>query len=206
MTTRFDRRLYGFRFAETHHGDSLQTIASRELGDAARWVDLVSLNRLLPPFITDDPELAGEGVLLSGQQILLPAATAVITSTVDPESVFEADALLGADGELVTDGRDFVVVSGRDNLRQALKNRVVTDRGELIFHPTYGCGARRLVGKVNGPTAGLLAAQEVRAALPLDPRVARARQVVADVQGDVINVSADVETVLGRPVSAQVSL
>lgn len=206
MTTRFDRPLVGFRFAETHHGDSLQTIAARELGDANRWVELIHLNNLLPPFLVNDPALAAPGVLLAGQQILLPSAALSTNISTDPEAVFESDVQMGVLGELLTDGTDFVVASGRDNLKQALQNRIRTDRGELIFHPRYGCGARRLVGKVNGPTAGLLAAQEVKASLPQDPRVQRVTKSVAVITGDVVSVSADVETVLGRPVSAQVSL
>ena len=37
------------RHAEVHHGDTLQRISLRELGDASRWVELVLLNELRPP-------------------------------------------------------------------------------------------------------------------------------------------------------------
>jgi hypothetical protein len=37
MTTPFDRPLNGYRFVQTQYGDTLPTIAARELGDAGRW-------------------------------------------------------------------------------------------------------------------------------------------------------------------------
>lgn len=203
--TQFDRDLTGFRFIDTHRGDSLQLIAARELGDAARWIDLVNLNNLLPPFITDDPAQAGPGVVLSGKQILAPAPTAAVTSTADPEAVFETDVQLDGSGTLMTDGNDFVTVSGRANLRQALKNRIETDLGELIYRPEYGCDVRRLVGIVNGPTAGLLGAQAVKSALRQDPRVDRVTSAKAAIAGDSVSVAAEVQAVAGQSVQIQAS-
>lgn len=203
--TEFDRQLYGFRFAETRRGDSLQIIAARELGDANRWAELITLNKLLPPFITDDPAQVATGVVLAGAQILVPAPVAVVTTTTNPEAVYEADVKMGAGGDLLTDGKDFVVVSGRGNLKQALKNRIETDRRELIYHPSYGCDARRLVGIVNGPTASLLGAQAVKASVQQDPRIDRVTAATAEVIGDTINVTAEAETVAGRSIQAQAS-
>lgn len=200
MTTEFDRQLYGFRFAETQHGDTLQRIASRELGDAGRWVEIVELNKLLPPFITDDASQASSTVLLTGRQIKLPAPVATVTTTIDPDAVFEVDVQLARGGEMVTDGIDFVLVSGRANLRQALKNRIETDLKELMFHPSYGCDVRRIVGKVNGPTAGLLGARAVKFAALQETRISRVNSATATIGGDVLSVAAEVEVVAGRPV------
>lgn len=204
--TQFDRQVYGFRFADTNRGDSLQLIAARELGDASRWTELIALNKLLPPFITDDAAQARQGVILSGAQILVPAPVAVSTTTTDPDAVFERDVQMGRGGELVTDGSDFVVVSGGGNLKQALKNRIETDRGELIYHPEYGCEARRLIGLVNGPTKALLASQAVKAAVQDDPRIARVIKARAEVIGDTVPVSAEAETVTGRSIQAGADL
>lgn len=205
MTTQFDRLLYGFRFVETRMGDSLQVIAARELGDASRWVDLINYNKLIPPFITDDPAAVKPGVLLSGTQILVPAPAPVVSTTIDPEKVFESDAQLSPTGTLMTDGSDFMVVAGSANLKQAIKNRIETERGDLIYHPQYGCDVRRLVGVVNGPTASLLGAEAVKTAVQQDPRINRVTQAVAEVVGDVINVSVEAETVSGRTVDAAAS-
>lgn len=197
MTTSFDRPLNGYRFVETVRGDTLQAIAARELGDAGRWPELIAFNSLVPPYITDDPAQVKAGVLRSGALIRLPAPVPVVSSTADPDQVFERDIGL-SHGMLTAVSGDFAVLSGRDNLKQALKNRIKTERGELIFHTEYGSLVRRLIGTVNGPTAELLAAQYAKAAVLADPRIKNVTQTAAEVNGDVINVSVEAEPVAGR--------
>lgn len=201
----FQRVRYGYRFVDTLYGDTLQTIAARELGDASRWTDLVAYNDLVPPFITDDPTLAVDGVLLTGRPILIPAPSPVISATADPNAVFGSDIQLSKRGELLTDGKDFLVASGADNLVQALGCRVRTALRELIFHPDYGCDLRRLIGKVNGPTKSLLAAQIVKAAVSQDPRVNKVKSSTANVAGEEVDVDVIAETIAGRSVTASLS-
>lgn len=205
MTTQFDRELYGFRFADTERGDSLQLIAARELGDASRWAELISYNNLVPPFITDDPLLAGPGVVLTGTQILVPAPSPVVTTTTDPDAVFEQDIRLASDGELLVDGGDFAVIAGTANLVQAVRNRVQTDRGDLIYHPEYGSNIRRITGTVNGPTAGLLASQYAKSAVQADPRINRITRAEASVDGDVVSVTVEAEAISGRVIEITVT-
>lgn len=200
MTTQFDRLLYGYRFVDTNVGDTLQIIAARELGDANRWTDLIAYNGLVPPFITDDPAQVKAGVILTGRQILVPAPEPVVSGTINPELVFESDIKLAATGEVLTENGDFAVVSGRANLVQAIEHRVETERGELIYHPGYGCDVRRVVGMVNGPTASLLAAQYTKVSVQADPRVNRVTKATAEVVGDVIKATVEVETVAGGAV------
>ncbi len=195
------RDLSGFRYAETNFGDTLQAIALRELGDASRWPELVSFNGLRPPFITDDATLAGPGVLLTGKLIRVPAATPASVTTTDADELFETDAAL-TDGSLTaSDGGDFALVAGIDNLRQALGHRLETSRGELAFHPDYGSLLRRIVGTVNGPTAGLLASSYAREAVALDPRVARVKSSDATVSGDVVRVDLVAEPIVGKAIN-----
>lgn len=198
----FDRPLYGFRFVEIRHGDTLQVIAARELGDAGRWHEMIQINSLVPPYVTDDEARVKPGVLLSGSLILVPAPVPVSTSTSDPDQVFERDIRL-MNGELATENGDFAVAAGRENLRQALKHRVETARGELMYHISYGSNVRRLIGAVNGPTASLLASQYARAAVRADPRIKRIMRATAEVVGDVINVTVEAEPVAGRPVQIE---
>lgn len=201
-----ERPLFGFRFVEILHGDTLQAIAARELGDAGRWAELIAYNGLVPPFVTDDSAVAKTGVLLSGSLIRVPAPVPVITTTSDPDKVFERDIALDERGGLVLTAGDFDVASGRANLRQALKHRVTTDRGELMFHPSYGSLVRRLIGTVNGPTAALLAAQFAKSAVQADPRIKQVTQSTADVVGDVINVSVEAQPIVGRVVDVDAAL
>lgn len=205
MTTQFDRELYGFRFANTERGDTLQVLAARELGDASRWPELISYNKLVPPFITDDPELAGPGVVLTGRQILVPAPSPVVTTTTDPDAVFEKDIRLSSDGQILVEGGDFAVVSGAANLVQSVKNRVQTERGELIYHPEYGSNVRRMIGVVNGPTAGLLASQYAKSAVQSDPRINRVTNASASVDGDVVSVTVEAEAIAGRIIEITVA-
>ncbi len=196
----FDRPLAGYRFTDTLHGDTLQLVAARELGDPARWVDLANINNLLPPYITDDPLLASTRVLLSGSVLVVPAQAPVsqtATST-DPDDVYELDmGLVGGHLEADENG-DFLVFTGRQNLRQALVHRVITERGELLWHPEYGALIRSLIGVVNGPTASTLAAKYAEATLRADPRVREVSSVVAEVSGDIISVSATVVPITGQ--------
>lgn len=199
MSTIFDKPLAGYRFVEIQQGDTLQSIAARELNDAGRWSELIAYNNLVPPYITDDPSLVSEKVRRYGQQLLVPAPLPVISTVTDPDLVFEVDIALKK-GMLGVVNGDFELVSGRANLRQAIKHRLETDRGELVYHGDYGSFVRKLIGAVNGPTAALLAAQYASSAVRADERISSVTKATADVRGDVIDVRIEAEPVAGRPI------
>lgn len=194
-----NRILTGFRPVEIRQGDTLQSIAARELDDASKWALIAAINGLKPPYLTASAAEAGEAVKLYGQMLLVPAAVQQATSNTTPEVVFGIDLDLGS-GELSAEDGDFALISGRANLKQALLNRVSTVWGELLFHLDYGCGARTLLGTVNGPTAGLLAAEYVKAAVLADPRISSIESAEAEVLGDQINTSVEAVPISGRPV------
>lgn len=195
----FNKPLYGYRFVETRRGDTLQLIAAREMGDATQWQVLIDYNSLVPPYITDDQAQAGPGVILTGAMILVPAPVPVATATTDPGAVFGTDIKL-SDGQLATANGDFDLVSGRDNLRQAIANRIETDRGDLLMHQDYGSLHPRLIGAVNGPTAGLLAAQYAKAAVQADPRVQAVLSATASITADVAEIEVEVQPIAGTPI------
>jgi hypothetical protein len=207
VTTIFDQSLVGYRFIDTQYGDTLQRIAYRELGDATQWPLLIAYNKLLYPFITDDPTLSGPGVILTGQQIIVPAPTPVVEATPDPTQVFEIDVALDANGDLQSDASgDFATVSGNANLVQALNGRVVTDVGELLFHNTYGNLVRQLLGALNGPNAGLLASEYLAGAVLADPRVLDVQSSNVTIVGDEIQVVMAVNPVVGQAIAFKFSL
>jgi phage baseplate assembly protein W len=193
------RPVSGFRFVEVNRGDTLQRIAAREMGDAARWPEIVGLNNLVPPFITDDPAQAADGVVLSGQFVRVPSATAVASAEASPEEVFGRDIKLTR-GRLDISAGDFASVGGTDNLKQALRNAIETERGELIFHAKYGCLLRQIIGTVNGPTAAVLAAQYAKATMLADARVDRVSKSDATVLGDSVTVTVEVLPVTGKSI------
>lgn len=200
----FNKPLFGYRFAETQRSDSLQLIASREMGDATQWQTLIDYNGLVPPYITDDPTQAGPGVILTGAMILVPAPVPIATATTDPNAVFGTDIKL-SNGQLATANGDFDIVSGRDNLKQALGNRIETERGDLLMHQDYGSLHPRLVGAVNGPTAGLLAAQYVKAAVQADPRVQSVISATATITADVTAIEMEVQPIAGTSIQVSAS-
>lgn len=189
----FSRPLPGARFVEVRTADSLLTIAMRELGDAGRWTELAALNGLRHPYIAAVP---GEGVVVPGALIKVPAPSGYVTADADAAQVFRADVALEG-GRIHAAGGDFAVVSGNANLRQALGIRIMVDQQELLFHPEYGCRVRRLLGKGGGPASALLAQQYIKSALRADDRVAGVPEVKAEIQGDRISVSATAEAVGG---------
>lgn len=207
MTTIFDKPLTGYRLVDTRIGDTLQQIAYRELGDATQWPLLISYNNLIYPFITDDPTIAGPGILQTGDQILVPAPVPAVEADVDPAAVFLIDIALDANGQLQGDSNgDFATVSGLDNLDQALSNRVDTDCGELIFHREYGSFVRQLLGVVNGPNAALLAAKYVESAVGVDSRVQSVDFAVVTTTGDTTVVQVQVTPIVGRPLKVTTTL
>lgn len=186
----FERQMPPFRLAETQQGDDLPTIAARELGDSNRWTELVWLNSLTHPYITSNEALAGPSVLLAGSFIKVPAPIGVWTDAAERGQVYERDCAM-VQRQLVDDGSgDLAVLSGADNLRQQLKHRVDTPRGQARRHPGYGCLIWRLVGKVNGPTAGLMGAEYVKAALLADYRVSKVDFAKAEITGDAVRITA----------------
>ena len=194
----FEQAFPNFRLVNTNRGDSLQAIASREMGDSNRWVELVWLNDLSHPYITDDALLERTGVILSGGQIKVPAPGGFE----DPDQsgnddVYASDMIMK--GKLLTDdgSGDFAVVSGVKNLKQQLSHRITTPMGQALRHPDYGCKIYRLIGTMNGPTAAILGAEYVRSSLLADYRVNSVPSSKATVIGDAVRIDATAEAVTG---------
>lgn len=186
----FEAPLPSYRLAETTRGDDLQSIAAREMGDANRWPELVWINALTFPYITTDEARVRPGVLLAGSLIKVPAPAGVWTDDAERGQVYERDCEM-RNRLLVDDGSgDIAVLTGADNLRQQLQHRLDTPRGQARRNPDYGNLTHRLKGRVNGPTAALMAAEYTKAALLADYRVDRVESASAEVVGDAIRVTA----------------
>lgn len=194
-----DRALVGYRLVETLYDDTLQAIALRELGDAARWPELVAINNLRPPYLSALP--SRDGVLQYGQMLRVPAAQVTVNTEASPDQVFGIDVALDSSGAITADAGDLALVSGVDNLAAALRHRLDTDTGELMFHPGYGSRVRQVIGAVNGPTAAILAASYARDAVSADPRVDRIVSAKANVSGDGVSVTVSAEPITGRVVT-----
>lgn len=194
--TDFTKDLTGFRYVQTLRGDTLQSVALRELGSAGDWAQLAWLNELLPPYLTDNPDQVRAGVLATGSTIRVPAPTAQVDASVSPEEVFLTDISL-VNGQFQFNNGDIALVSGRENLKQAISNRIVTDHGDLLYHGTYGANLGRLKGSLNGPTRGMVAASYVEDALGDENRIQAINSIKATSQGDRLNIVGEVVPITG---------
>lgn len=197
------KRLSGFRFIVIRYGDTLQQIASRELGDPARWADIIAINNLLPPYITADPGLASPRVKLYGETIIIPAAQSDAAAEVDEDRVFLVDIRLRR-GRLEPDETgDLALTSGVENFKQAVRHRIATPLRELLFHPTYGCEVHKLKGQGGLGGVAALAAGFIKSALASDNRVASVESASAVLSGDSLSASAKVQPISGTSVDIE---
>ena len=188
-------------------GDTLTNLAAKYLGDARLWQQIAVVNGLRPPFISElaNVDLSEEnlpGTLGVGQTILIPTFAKPPSSLpvlpvlgVTSEEPAEVH-LLGTDLALeVVGGRagaplfDFVVdveggsrdakqVSGRDNMAQAIQQRILTEKGTDILYKRLGLG--RVVGTNFLPTDVEASRIKFAEAVDQDPRVASVRRLDFD--------------------------
>jgi phage gp46-like protein len=85
--------------------------------------------------------------------------------------------------DLETNSRgDLATVTGRENLVQAIINRLLTRQGELTLlgHPRYGSRLYTLIGEPNNLRVRGLADAYIREALAQDTRVAKVNFITFD--------------------------
>jgi len=189
----------GYRLAGTYQGDTLQGISLREMGDASLWHGLISINNLLPPYLTNNPALAGARLLLAGRDsIKIPSSVAPSTGTPDPSTVYGTDIGLFSGFIGVDAGGDIATVTGLPNLKQAIELRLGTEPEDLMFHPDYGNGCIELIGASGTDLNLRLAAVFVSQAILSDERIAEMQSCVATISGDTIAVSAVAMAIDGK--------
>lgn len=173
------------RWASVQAGDSLRTIALRELGDALRWGELATINQLRPPYIIASVDSADRqrATLLWGDQIAVPLGA--IAATVQlPVDVLGVDVTLPQGRLTAAAAGDWATCSGDANLRQALAHRLKTPTGDLLAHPAYGCDTDRLLGLRHRPVLQVLMIRAIRLAIAQEPRIARAEVVKTAMAGE----------------------
>jgi hypothetical protein len=156
------------KIARVFNTDTVQSLAQRELGDAARYKELILLNNLRAPYFSATGD--GVTVLRPGvDEILLPStgvsnsSNASVTgagvtnaTTVVPDLTTQKSLLVNrlvrdlqliatknGGGDAVYDitissSGDFEYIEGVDNLNQAILIKFSTEQGDLPTHPTFG--------------------------------------------------------------------
>lgn len=195
----FEKKLKGYRYIATFWGETIQKFAARVMGDAAKWVEIANLNNLMPPYLAAEPN--SDRVAAYGDMLMVPAAKSMVTVESDPDAVFGGDILLNR-GELLVENGDIKTVSGVKNYVQAIRHRVETDTGELLFHRDYGCRVRSVIGLNNAYSAGMIAGSYIKAAIKSDVRTKNVPSCRVGIAGDVISIDVDAVPVSGRPVQS----
>lgn len=136
-----------------NYNDTLEKISVRYLGDATRWHEIVALNKLKPPYISD---IAGDGIKAYGDEILIPSGEGIIfneDNVVDTrltsitKNLTEQERKLGVDLKIDSDGnlifnakKDIDLCYGFENIKQAIMLKLAYERGSLMYHPEVGVG------------------------------------------------------------------
>ncbi len=94
-------------------------------------------------------------------------------------------------------GQVHVLVSGAQNLQNALLRRLQCPLGYLPQHPDYGSRVYSYLGTALDLPTVLSLRDEVGRTLLADPRVLGVETLTVDVDMDVVVVSATLDTVLG---------
>lgn len=164
-------------------GTTLERLALNELGDARRWVEIIELNNLKPPYISNDNTLQNDSVKKPGDKILLPqpisngfATTPINRETFVLQGLSELEKNLGVDLKLSTNydlqlsnSNDLVLIKGIDNAIQSILLKLVLEKQEILDHPSIGVGLN-----IGSKAPSLIEVQtEIIRALSQDPRFER---------------------------------
>lgn len=188
------------RYYRPQTGESLQDIAQRFLSDSSRWVEVARLNGMSNPWTLPDgmpigPTWMLKVPILAADDGQLVGASATDAMGTDLRVKWDLDG----EWDLVWKGTDDVeLVSGDDNLLQALRLRLTTTQGHSVFS-RYGIPD--LVGRPNVAGTTALLSAHVREQLLADPRVAEVLSLeVVDV-GDAQDVTSTVKVIGGTTVT-----
>lgn len=167
-------------------GHTIQTLAVKHLGSVDAYRDLILLNNLKPPYVNstpvDEQNLRVAGVLRPGDKLYVPQAgspgsSSGVGGTREYPITFGQDEIekrYGVDIKLdknfdidINSIGDVKLVSGGDNVAQALILKLLYEVGSLKRHP--GIGTSLGVGRKAANVQEILS--QVRKSLISDPRV-----------------------------------
>lgn len=135
-------------------GITLERLAQQELGDASRWPEIVEVNNLKAPYISDDPNESRDGVISSGKKILIPqpeingfsdlpegAPNKLNQNLTTLEKSLGIDFKVDQDFDLVlTPSGDLDIIGSSDNMAQAVIIKLGYEPGDVLEFPTIGVG------------------------------------------------------------------
>lgn len=177
-------------------GDTLANLAARFLGDARHWKHIAVFNNLQAPYISEE---GLPGTLTIGDKILIPSLSPppgvrgnVATYGVRPEESprvhslgrdlrmdpvrdsWQYDLVIDEEGGSV----DVKLVEGVPNLTQAIRSRIITERGTDTLYKTLGTS--RLVGLGVAEVDLETARYRLASSIQEDPRINAIRSLAFD--------------------------
>jgi hypothetical protein len=208
------RSLSEFRSAaeyEVRHTDTLPSLAAKFLGRADDWRVIAALNRLNPPYISDQgqPQTVRPGakILMPSRQ-RAPDREAVPTVLGVPPEATAEDRFLGVDFaiEQVTPGKfdfiidteggsvDFKAARGIRNMEQAVLTIVTVERGTDPLYRNFG--RARVLGLGLAPLDRELVLYRYAASLTADPRISAVRNITLTPESTADTLATDIQVVL----------
>ncbi len=132
----------------------LERLAKRELGNADRWVEIVELNDLKPPYVVQDMSDTTPNVKRPGDTLLIPqpiingfGTLPTVTDRYINSDLNAVERNLGIDLMLtpefdiaLSNNGDFKLIRGVQNAVQAIIFKFFIEKGELLDHPEIGLG------------------------------------------------------------------
>lgn len=173
-------------------GESLLTVANRFLGSPSLWLELAEINQ------AQDAYTDSEGMTYrAGSVILIPVNVPNLAPQLLPQASFTTedaiavDLLLDLSGDLLFNGEDAELVSGEENLRQAIINRIRTATDDITAAPRYGLGANLIGAKLTEQVSAYMIAH-IREQVLQDPRVLDVRDITLERNSSAVDIGMSV--------------
>lgn len=194
-------------------GDTLQSIAQIVLGNANQWYDIATYNNLVYPYIS---EIQQDNVATIGDTIIIPISNDAnydmsADSLSDTQKSNLSAYVLGKDLSLIDDtsaiesrgttdeiislessGKDLSIVTGYDNLVQALLVRLNTPVGSLLLHPEYGNNFSDILGQSNTLSNINKLKVGIEQTLRKDSRVSDVKISSTELDGDILKINVTI--------------
>jgi phage baseplate assembly protein W len=173
--------------------DTLQSIASDQLGDENLWPYIASVNS----------GISSNNDLVAGEEIFIPVQIEtdaeankeqfILTEDITRDP-YGTDIRLDQNGNIVIqENGDTALVSGLQNVEQAVDLILNTPSGSMIKQTAYGITAQAGIAGTDIAIKYLKIA--IRAALVKDPRIASVTNMVVSLGSDVLNISMNINVV-----------
>ena len=192
---------------------TVEDLSYQYLRDYSRWIDIVQLNNLIPPYIDDistNPRIKkpGDKLLIPGTDSPTPSSVSIVKENKYNTNLNELEKRMGIDIKLgdnfdivMNNNNDFILSVGGDNAGQAFVIKLNIEKGDLKLHREIG------IGKVIGEkiTTADDVYDSVLGSILQDPRFERINNFRFSVDGSTILMQLDL-TLAGSAKSVPVSI